>query len=295
MNQPIPATIRILLATAIIAAALPGAVLAHPGFDEEMRAVNAGIAANPRDATLALRRGELRRMSGDFAAARADYDRARRVDPDLAAVDLCLGTMLVQEGRPKEALRALDRFLAREPDHAGALAARGRARLALGDPAAAARDFTRAIDRAPERYPPSPDLYLDRARAIASLGEARVPEAIRGLDDGIARLGHPVALELYAIDLEVRRRRTGAALARLDHIAQRSPRKEAWLARRGAILVRAERKAEAREAYEGARDAIGALPPSRRSTRATARLETEIAAALARLGAAGPGREARAP
>jgi len=295
MKHSIRAAVPIVLAAVLIAVAIPRAARAHAGIDEEIRDVDRRIAARPGDAELVLRRGELHRIHGDFAAARADYDRARRLDPDLAAVDLCLCTMLVQEGRPKEALRAIDRFLAREPDHSGALAARGRARLALGDPAAAVEDFTRAIERAPERFPPSPDLYLDRARALASLGDARLGDAIRGLDDGIARLGDPVALELYAIDLEVRRDRTEAALARLDQIAARSTRKEAWLARRGAILEHAGRMEEARDAYEGARNAIGSLPPSRRSTRATARLETEIAAALARLGAAGPGREARAP
>jgi predicted Zn-dependent protease len=144
----------------------------------------------------------------------------------------------------------------------------------------------------PEGAPPAGS---HRARPHASLGDARLDEAIRGLDAGIARLGDPVALELYAIDLELRRGRTDAALARLDRIARRSPRKEAWLAQRGGILERAGRMEEAREAYKGARGAIGVLPPSRRSTRATARLEMEIAAALARLGAAGPGREARAP
>ena len=293
MKSPLSYAIRILFAGALIALALPRAAGAHAGAEEELREVDARLAASPKDAQLVLRRGELNRIRGDFAAARADYARARRLDPDLAAVDLCLGTMLLEQRRPKEALRALDRFLAREPDHAEGLAARARARLALRDPTGAAADFTRVIDRAGPGDPARPDLYLDRARALASQGKSRLDEALRGLDEGIGRLGDPVALELLAIDLEIRRHRTDAALARLDRIQARSPRKEAWLARRGEILERAGRKDEARIAHAQALAALHTLPPARRATRATARLEDEITAALARLGAPIPGREAR--
>ncbi len=295
LNQPVSLALRIALIAVLVGFTLPRLARAHAGIAEEMREVNARLATRPGDAALVLRRGELHRILGDYPAARADYERARRLDPDLAAVDLCLGTMLLDAGRPAEALRALDRFLAREPAHAGGFAARGRARLALGDPAAAAQDFTRAINHSRSDAPPRPDLYLDRARSLASLGGARVDEAIRGLDEGIARLGDPVSLELRAIDLEIRRHRVDAALARVDRIAARSPRQEAWLARRGGILDRAGRKVEARAAYARALDAISALPPARRRTRASVRLEAEIAASLARLEAPGPRREARAP
>jgi len=290
-----PISLALLVLAAWTGLANPRVALAHAGIDEEMRHVDALIAEGPRDAVLVLRRGELHRIRGDYAAARADFERARRLDPDLAAVDLCLGKMMIDAGRPAEALRALDRFLAREPGHAGALAARGRARLALRDAAAAARDFTRAIDRAPGNSPPPPDLYLDRARALASLGDARVDEAIRGLDDGIARLGDPVSLELYAIDLEARRRRVDAALARLDRIAARSPRKEVWLAQRGRILEGAGRHEEARDAYTRALARLDEGPAPRRNARASLRLESEVRAALTRLAAPRPRREARVP
>jgi predicted negative regulator of RcsB-dependent stress response len=88
-------------------------------------------------------------------------------------------------------------------------------------------------------------------------------------------------LELYAIDLELRRRRYRDALARLDQIAARSQRKETWLARRGEILADAGRLSEARATYRQALAAIEALPEGARHTRATLELEGRLKAALA--------------
>src|SRR5437762_2325091 len=73
----------------------------------------------------------------------------------------------------------------------------------------AARDFTGAIAGSRPARPPSPDLYLERARALESAGDTRLEEALRGLEDGLALLGRPVALELAAADLERRLGRPG--------------------------------------------------------------------------------------
>ena len=94
-----------------------GSVLAHPGIDEQIADVTARIAEDPKDAGLYLKRGELHRIHLDWAAAEADYLRARGLDPGLDAVDLGLGTLRLDAGKPAEALEALDRFLEQRPDH----------------------------------------------------------------------------------------------------------------------------------------------------------------------------------
>ena len=96
------------------------------------------------------------------------------------------------------------------------------------------------------------------------------------------RLGPIVALQLFAIEIELAGKRYDAALARLETLAAQSPRKEAWLAHRGDILEQAGRAPEARLAYEQALAAIESLPARHRTTGATAKLEAEIRAALAR-------------
>jgi len=277
-----PGALRRLAVAGLLVAltATFGPALAHPAPDRQIADLDRLIAARPRDATLFLRRGEIHRGLSDWKAAAADYRRARQLDPALDAVDLCLGRMLVESGRPQEAIPALDRFLAKHPDHPMAIASRARALARLGRSMQAADDFTRSIAQSQPHA--DPDLYLERARALAEGREPRLDEAIRGLDDGMAALGPLVSLGLYAIDLEVRARRYDAALERIDRLAAVSPRKESYLVRRGTILEAAGRPAEARQAYAQALEAVAALPPGRRAVPALEDLASQARAGVDR-------------
>jgi len=260
-------------------------VQAHPDLDWQISQMTARIEADPRNARLYLQRGELYRNHRDWSAAEADFLRARALQPDLAAVDFYIGQLKLDADLPKQAKQALDRFLAKEPDHARAHIARARALVRLGQPRAAVRDYDRALQAHGKDHRPEPTYYLERAHALASVGTKHVDAALRGLDDGLERLGRPVTLQLYAIELELERGRHDAALARLEQIASRANRQESWLVRRGEILESAGRVVEARSAYAAALDAIEALPVSRRGSRAMQRLQTQAATAVERLDA----------
>jgi tetratricopeptide (TPR) repeat protein len=249
-------------------------------FHERLERMNRRIAAQPKDATLYLERAELYRHHGDFELTLADIDRGEALDPTLVATDLLRGRAFLDAERLQEADAALSLFLAEEPDHSPALEARGRTRVALGRHLEAARDYDRAIAHQPV---PRPGCYLERARALAAVGDEHLREAIAGLDAGIALMGPVVTLEQAALELELRRGATDAALERLDRAAARSPRKDTWLARRGRILEDAGRNAEARISYERALAELQRLPSSRRQTRASRDLENEIRSALERL------------
>ncbi len=263
-------------------------VRAHPDLERQIADVTTRLELAPRDAELYLHRAELYRVHRDWPAAEADYARARRLQPRLAIVDFYLGRMKLEADRPKEAKKALDRFLSREPDHARARIARARALVKLGDPLAAVADYTRALAGFDEDQRPEPEVYLERARALAALGDAHADAALRGLDEGLARLGQPVTLQLYAIEIEVERGRHDAALERLQAIADSAERQESWLVRRAEILEGAGRVGEARDAYASALAAVAALPPNRRGNRAMRRLEQQARAALERLDAGSP-------
>src|SRR5205085_9818836 len=124
--------------------------------------------------------------------------------------------VLLAADRLGEACEQLDAALAVSPTNAEALVLRGRVRSRLGQIAGAHADYTAAIDLLAE---PSPSLFLERAALpIASLA------ALRGLDEGIARLGPAVPLLEHALALELRLGRTDAALARLEMLAATSER-----------------------------------------------------------------------
>lgn len=261
---------------------LPSPVRAHLDLDLQIAELTQRIEADPDNSELYLKRGELHRYHREWKAAEKDYRRARKLQPDLDVVDYFIGNLKLEAGRPKTAKKLLDRFLEKHPDHAKARVSRARTMIELDQPLAAAEDYTRAIGAYEDRSP-DPAFYIERARALAGAGDEYVDSALRGLDEGLARLGRPVTLQLYAIELEVERGAYDAALTRLEQIAAQADRKETWLVRRGEILERAGRSEEARLAYSAALTAIAGLPPSRRGNRAMQRLRTQADTALQRL------------
>jgi tetratricopeptide (TPR) repeat protein len=252
------------------------------GLDEQIVTVDKLIEARPDDASLYLRRGELHRLHQDWSAAEKDYLTARKLAPDMTAVEFCLGRLNLDAGKPAQAKEHFDRYLAERPADGIARVERARALVSLGKPLAAVADYDAAL-AASSPMTPQPEHYLERARALMAAGPENVERAIAGLDEGLSRLGDPVTLELYAIDLEVKSKRYDPALVRIDRLAAQSTRKEPWLMRRGAILEAAGRKAEALRAYRQALSAVESLPASRRGSRAVARLEAEARSAVARL------------
>ena len=270
---------RKLIALMVVASCvlvLASTVYAHESLHEQIVAITAKIKRDPKNATLYLQRAELYRLDRNWNRAGADYDRALRLQPNLEIVDLARGKMLFESRRFQSAKLALDRFLRRQPDHFEGLVTRARVLASTSARLQSADDFTRAIALTTT---PEPELYLERARVLA--GDKRyVEDALRGLDEGIERLGPLVTLQLAAIDIELGRKNYDAALVRLDTIAKQSARKETWLIKRGEILKAAGRNDEARAAFNAALEAIQSLPPTHRQTRAVAALERRARSAL---------------
>lgn len=255
----------------------------HEGIDATVQEVDALIGHGMESADLYLRRGELHRLAGRTGEALADYARARALDPSLSLLDLCQAAAEREAGEADCALNSVDRFLMCEPRSLSGLCLRASLLAALGRASEAVAAYDRAIDLCLPPNDPEPDWYLERARLDASLGGDGVDRALAGVEAGLGRLGPAIALELCALDLEVEHGRTEAALARLGRVMERTPRREAWLSRRGALLERAGRIAEARIAFEQARDALAAVSPARRQAPAFAGLEGSIEESLARL------------
>ena len=255
---------------------------AHGDMHAQIVETTKQIERDPGNAQLYFNRGEFHRAHRDWDLAQADYDRAIALNPQLSVVDFARGSLYLEAGWPQSAKVALDRFLKKTTNHVEGLVARARTLVKLEQPLAAAGDFTRAIDLGTESRP---DLYIERAQALTA-GDKPDPEAaLRGLEEGIKKLGPLITFQLYAIDLEIKQKRFDAALARLDEVMAKSPRKESWLARRGEILLQAGRAGEAREAFEAALKAIAALPAARRQVPAMVDLEKRLRSALE--GAAG--------
>jgi tetratricopeptide (TPR) repeat protein len=246
---------------------------AHGDFHTLITAANQDIEKDPTNPALYLRRGELYRLHQQFESAQKDIDAAATLAPGLPGLDLARARLLLDTAWPLSARAHLDKFLGAVPNHTEAYTLRSRAWAGLGQPLYAAEDLSRAIAVTPEG---APDLYIERARTLAEAGPDQLEAALQGLDEGMKKMGSLVTLQLTAIDLELRRKNPDAALARIDVVMQRSPRKESWLARKGEILLQAGRTEEAKKSYEAALAALNTLPPVRRNVPAVRDLENRI-------------------
>ena len=251
----------------------PVPVLAHADLLLQIEEATKSVNASPKDPELYIRRGELRRAHLEWDEAFADFERASALNPDLWVLDLVRGRLFVEAGWPLSARAYLDRLIQRQPKHSEGYLLRARALSRLHLRLAAADDFDRAVSNAAE---PTPDLFVERAQELVDEGSEQYARALQGIEEGIRRMGPLVTLQLFAIDLQVKTRNFDGALARVDQVAARSPRKETWLMRKGEILRQAGRPAEAREVFQSALAALQTLPPTRRNVPAMQELEKRL-------------------
>ena len=275
---PLANPVRWFVIAVALAFAFPVTVLAHGDFHLRIGTMMEHISRETNNAHLYLQRGELYRLHQDWQAAEADYDRAAQLDPKLGAVDFCRGKMLADSGQLPQAKVMFDRYLAGNPQDGQALVARARVFAKLGQNKTAVTDFTKAISLLAE---PQPEFFLERSQALAADG--KVEEALRGLDEGVKRLGPIVTLQLAAIDLNVERKHYDAALARVETILAQAARKESWLAKRGDIELLMGHRADARKSYEAARAAWNALPLRFQKSHSMLQLRVHLNTALAGL------------
>lgn len=251
----------------------PPIAVAHGDLHEQIVAISQRIQAEPSNAALVLRRAELYREHEQWPQADADYDRAGRLAPANPAVSLGRGKLYLAMGKLDAARVSLDSVLVAQPEHVDALATRAQVLQARGEHEAAAADFARAIANASS---PEPDFYLGRAGSLSAARPARDDEALASLDAGVARLGKLPTLSLAAIELQARRGEFDDALQRLDKLREGQARQEAWLERRGDILMAAQRPDEASQAWRDAMVALEALPPRLRGTGAMLELRKRL-------------------
>jgi Flp pilus assembly protein TadD len=126
-------------------------------------------------------------QAGQLADAKIAYEALLRISPSHAEALRLLGTLLLQQGVPSEAIRLLDLSLRADPRQPQTHNARGVAQFELQRFAAALADFDRAI------ILQLPEAHKNRASALTSL--ARYDEALAEFDKATAI--DPTDAEIY--------------------------------------------------------------------------------------------------
>ena len=269
---------RCRFAVLALVALLPVAAAAHEDLLLRISLLTERLRTNGPSAEVAFQRAEIYRLHQDWELALQDYAAAAPGLTNQAEVDLGRALTLVGWGKLNEARSVFDRVLQFNPTNALALLERARVLAQLNEPVLAVADYSQAIVNQPS---PRAGDYLERAQLQAAVSGPAT--ALKGLDEGLARLGWTLTLQVLAADYEMALGNHDAALTRLETILARSSRRESWLARKGEILLAAGRLAEAQSSFDSALAAINSLPPRFAASEKMTALRAKIEAGLVTL------------
>lgn len=268
-----------LVTAAICLSNVPFQVLAHGDLHEQILGLTQRIQTNSSNADLWLRRADLFRNHGELAKAADDTETALKLRPGWAVAQLERARIQFDAGQFATAADSATKSLRDNPANSDALVLRARSRVQIGQLSEAVEDFNRVLTLA-NGPQPLPDLYLERARALAALGH--IAEAIRGLDEGTSRLGETPSLILPALEYERSLGDFAAALKRVERSRLCFPA-ESFLTLRGEVLLQADRPSEAQMDFLAALAAIENYPPARLELQQTQELKSRLNHGLQRL------------
>ncbi|MEI2726073.1 MAG: hypothetical protein V9H26_21940 [Verrucomicrobiota bacterium] len=255
-----------------------GSLQAHEDLTARILMLTTLLSTNPSNVEVLIQRGDIYRLHGNWTEARNDYAAAGKLATNSTAVLLGQAQLHVDVGEDAAARADFDAFIARVPTNSVALLGRARVLVRLGERRAAIADYSHAIAVAAN---PQPEEFLERAGLQAT--ESGAEAAIKGLDEGLARLGWAVTFQKAAIEYELKRARPDAALMRLETILARANRKETWLAWKGEILLGGGKPEEAQGVLLASRQAIDALPPRMRTSPGMVQLRAKVETSLVSL------------
>ena len=268
--RPALEALLVLVSVAVLVAGARG----HGDRNEHLARLDAKIEANPSAVPLLLERSAAHRRLGHYEASLADLDRVLALSPDTHRVHYLRGLTHLGSGSLAEAEASLRRYLKSKPENAAGHTALAETLTGQGRHVAAGEQYTLAIAAQGVAVP---DHYLARAKAYRAAGTPYLGLAVAGLDEGMSSIGPLVTLQRLAIEIELDRGDHARAIARIDEVLAKAPRKETWLVRKGRILASAGQEAAALDAFRRANAALESLPVRVRSSPAMTALRETIA------------------
>ncbi|HEY7509638.1 MAG TPA: sulfatase-like hydrolase/transferase [Vicinamibacteria bacterium] len=192
-------------------------LLAKRRFRDAAEHLGRAAALAPESVPAAVFLAQAQAGAGRPAGALATLDRALARTPDNAELLQARGGLLLRAGRAEEARAALERARTLDPANVAARVDLAALYRAKGDLAAARSEAEEAVRRAPR----SPDAHV--ALGLVEGASGREDEAARHFREALGRAAdHPDAL-FYLASIELRAGRAAAAVPHLEKLLRAAP------------------------------------------------------------------------
>jgi tetratricopeptide (TPR) repeat protein len=209
-------------------------VVAHGIIHQQITDLTVQISQQPGNAQLILKRGQLYVDDLSWLKAQQDFNTVRQLDPGIEVVDLLEAKMWSAANQSEHCYSLVNRYLQRNPDSPVALALRAKSSLALGNPSAAALDYSRVVALSNRVLP---DMYLQWARAQAQITPLNQKKVHHVIQSGLDKLGSLVVLLQYAIDFDRQHQDYQSALIGIDKLPKQLRQQPFWLVEKAKLLV----------------------------------------------------------
>ena len=220
---------------------------AHPDLVNQIEHQSDLIETNPDDISALLKRGELYRRHQEFERSAADFRRARKIAPSHSLLNWYEGLLAFDTFDFQRANRLLSQYLQANPQHAAAWYWRGKARVGMAQYAAAAEDFSRAIET---NARPSPILYRAKVLALLASGWDQTDRAVETVAEGLGHFPREINLLGLAVDLALVASDTDSAVSHFSRLDTRLLELPQWQFRQATWHCVAGNTEKAREAFE---------------------------------------------
>lgn len=201
---------------------LTGAVNAGPDHGHIIDYIDGRIAAEPERGDLYLRRAHLYAEIKHWRDAFADLDKAAALGLSIEA-RVARADFLSRRQQWRRALPVLDKVLADQPNHPGALLLKAKALEASNKPQAAMDSYLQLVQV-------KPDMGIGQYRKLAQLlaKHRGHDQAIALLDQRMAQVGAVPQLQGLAIELNIVAEQYSAAIDRMNSMAVFSRSSPKW-------------------------------------------------------------------
>lgn len=247
----------------------------HTDIELQIKSLDEQIQTVSNNGELYLKRAELHRRHLSWNEALVDFKNAEQhgISPD--SLYFFRGRLYQESNQENLALQYLTAAIESYPNHFEAYIERSKlpSRAILE----AVKDLDKAISLLEK---PSPDLYLNRAKFLANAGPENFERLMKGLQDGVNKLGSIVSLLEFAIKHCMSEQNWIMAQQQIEQLPSLLRQSPKWLYIEGQIQGHLNNSDHAKKLYQEALDKIANLPKARSNSSAMLQLKSEIQTAL---------------